>query len=341
MGHLKRDLEDDYVEPSVLYLYTTALHWALTQFTPASMEVTPRNWAERIYAILVVLFGLLVFSSTVSRITTSMSRLQELAAKDIHKVEQLHKYMTQQRTTLELNGCILSYLKYHRKQQQQRLHLVDVDYLNILPESLRGELCVEVFAPALMTHPLFEAVACVDEPHVALLCKSALSEKFINRDHHLFLHGDSASHMWYVTQGTLKYDPGNNRKGRHLKRSTFISEISLWVDWTFECSVSAKSSSELLAVESTSFHEIMRNCRCHNELKSYAQKFVSQMRTLIGTNWEVEFETADCREVVGQIFQDFDRIQAIDQHSSIYRGISKLQSAFKRWLSVDSDESDP
>lgn len=270
-----------------------------------------------------------------------MSHLQELAAKDIHKLDQLHKYMTQQKTTLELNGCILSYLRYHRKQQQQRLHLVDVDYLNVLPESLRGELSVEVFAPALMTHPLFEALACVDEPHVTLLCKSALSEKFLNREHHLFFHGDAATQMWYVTKGTLKYDPGNFRKGRHLRRGTFVSEISLWADWAYEGNASAKTSTELIAMESAAFFETMRDSGCHNELKSYAQKYVSQMRTLVGTSWEVEFETDERREVVGKIFQDFDRIQAIDQHSGLYRGICRLQSAFKRWLSVDSDESDP
>merc|ERR1711976_256751 len=92
VSHLRTNHEDDQVESNVLYLYTTALHWALTQYTPASMEVTPRNWAERIYAIFVLLFGLLVFSSTISRITTSMSRLQDMKAKDFENMEKIQKY---------------------------------------------------------------------------------------------------------------------------------------------------------------------------------------------------------------------------------------------------------
>ena len=37
--------------------YSTALHWSLTQFTPAAMEVTATNGAERLFSVCVVLTG--------------------------------------------------------------------------------------------------------------------------------------------------------------------------------------------------------------------------------------------------------------------------------------------
>merc|ERR1712032_517037 len=40
------------------YQYLTALHWSITQFTPASMGVFPRNSVERAFTITVVMFGL-------------------------------------------------------------------------------------------------------------------------------------------------------------------------------------------------------------------------------------------------------------------------------------------
>merc|ERR1711953_827348 len=33
------------------YLYMTALHWSLTQFTPAAMDISANNDTERIYSI--------------------------------------------------------------------------------------------------------------------------------------------------------------------------------------------------------------------------------------------------------------------------------------------------
>eukprot|EP00415_Alexandrium_ostenfeldii_P005161 UN5161 len=44
------------------YQYLTAFHWAITQFTPASMHVQPQNRIERAFAILVVIFALVGFS---------------------------------------------------------------------------------------------------------------------------------------------------------------------------------------------------------------------------------------------------------------------------------------
>merc|ERR1719271_802382 len=41
--------------PTVFFRYTTALHWSVTQFTPASMEIHPANTVERVFAIGMVL----------------------------------------------------------------------------------------------------------------------------------------------------------------------------------------------------------------------------------------------------------------------------------------------
>merc|ERR1712226_371888 len=45
------------------YRYSTSLHWSLTQFTPASMDVSARNVYERAYSIIVLFFAMVVFSS--------------------------------------------------------------------------------------------------------------------------------------------------------------------------------------------------------------------------------------------------------------------------------------
>merc|ERR1712176_173624 len=57
----------------IMYAYSTALHWSLTQFTPASMEVTPKNAYERFFNIVVIVMALVIFSSFVSSITQAMT----------------------------------------------------------------------------------------------------------------------------------------------------------------------------------------------------------------------------------------------------------------------------
>lgn len=43
------------------YAYLTSLHWSLTQFTPGSMHVQPVNSLERVFALTVLVSGLVLF----------------------------------------------------------------------------------------------------------------------------------------------------------------------------------------------------------------------------------------------------------------------------------------
>merc|ERR1719491_32015 len=60
------------------YAYATALHWSLTQFTPASMEVVPENTVERVFCVMVLVFAMVTFSSFISSITNAMTQLRNL-----------------------------------------------------------------------------------------------------------------------------------------------------------------------------------------------------------------------------------------------------------------------
>ncbi len=102
-----------YVTPkdgkNIWYRYSTALHWSITQFTPASMEVTPQNEYERFFTVCsstegdkhvwlcagrgIILSGMLIFSSFVSAITNAMNQLRNLnsplASKQLHGKNRL------------------------------------------------------------------------------------------------------------------------------------------------------------------------------------------------------------------------------------------------------------
>merc|ERR1719217_1561451 len=58
------------------YQYATSLHWSLTQFAPASMEVSPRTADERVFNIIMILFGLVIFSSFISSVTAAATQFR-------------------------------------------------------------------------------------------------------------------------------------------------------------------------------------------------------------------------------------------------------------------------
>merc|ERR1712061_394186 len=81
------------VDRTLLDKYLLSVHWTITQFTPASMSIQPQNVMERFFAVCMILFGLFAFSTFVSSITASMTRLRTLTADGITQEFRLKKFL--------------------------------------------------------------------------------------------------------------------------------------------------------------------------------------------------------------------------------------------------------
>lgn len=91
------------------YQYTTSLHWSLTQFTPASMEVVPTNAPERTYTSCVIIFALVIFSSFVSAITGSVTALQQARERSLRNQMLLRRYLSERGVSTALVFRICHY----------------------------------------------------------------------------------------------------------------------------------------------------------------------------------------------------------------------------------------
>merc|ERR1712224_12527 len=134
---------------------STAAHWALTQFTPASMAVQAHNVAERVFSIVVLLLGLVTFSSFVSSITNAMTQLRNLSTHNQNQVILLRRYLRQRNVSLELSARIIRYLKFGMVSQSQSVQANQLSYLGLLSTPLRAELEHSVQKVNLNTHPIF------------------------------------------------------------------------------------------------------------------------------------------------------------------------------------------
>merc|ERR1719343_1512046 len=75
------------------YLYATCLHWSLTQFTPAPMNIQPQNFPERVFTISVVVCALVGFSYVVGSITGSLAQLRSLKEEESKLFWDLRVYL--------------------------------------------------------------------------------------------------------------------------------------------------------------------------------------------------------------------------------------------------------
>jgi hypothetical protein len=96
------DANDLVHDQSGIYIYMTSLHWCLTQFTPAGMEVRPYNLVERVYSIVLLLVALVSFTTFLGSISQSMGRLRQSYTDRTEQQNTLRRYFEQNHVSNEL-----------------------------------------------------------------------------------------------------------------------------------------------------------------------------------------------------------------------------------------------
>jgi len=146
-------------ECSLLYRYSTSLHWSMTQFTPASMEVVPENSFERLFTVAVLIFAMVTFSSFISSITSATSKLQSLNSEQNAEVAILRKFLFESRVSPGLGSQVWSCVRFAHATYKTRIRQEDVAILSRLPLRVKADLWEEVWSPVVSHHPLFKQMS--------------------------------------------------------------------------------------------------------------------------------------------------------------------------------------
>lgn len=255
--------KNDLVDASIGYQYSTALHWSLTQFTPASMEVVPRNTMERTYNVITLIFAMVTFSSFVSSITNAMTRLRNLNSERMDQQSVLRQYLVQNQISSDLTTQIYGFLEKSAEHKTvKRVHQGDVSLLQRLPKNLQDLLQSEVFAPILVVHPFFACFTKVYPKGMHRLYRFALEECSISTGQELFTMGEAADRMHFVVKGMFSYTLGVMGEGYDscstVKVGSWLCEQALWIEWRHCGQLVSVKHSEVLDVKATKFQSIVR-----------------------------------------------------------------------------------
>eukprot|EP00927_Polykrikos_kofoidii_P004902 TRINITY_DN11938_c0_g1_i2.p1 TRINITY_DN11938_c0_g1~~TRINITY_DN11938_c0_g1_i2.p1 ORF type:complete len:1094 (-),score=211.84 TRINITY_DN11938_c0_g1_i2:166-3447(-) len=185
-------------------LYSSALHWSLTQFTPASMEIFPRNIYERSFNIFVVLFALISFTSLLSSITSTMTQLRHINTEKMRQNMKVREYLSCNNITVDVTTTVWNCLRT-KTRQKKRVSMKDVVLFNVLPKNVLGLIQEQVFGPILLVHPLFASYRVQNPLAMGKIFKTAVSEVQIGGGEELFSRGDVADTMYFVVAGTLLF----------------------------------------------------------------------------------------------------------------------------------------
>lgn len=262
------------------YMYITAVHWALTQFTPAAMDVVAVNPLERVFSVVVTLAGLIVFSFFLGTINQALAKLRYLTAQEIQQNQLVRRYVNENGISVGLATEILAFIKQRGLgKAQSKLVAGDIKVLEALPRRVRENLLEEVAMPVLESHPLFEFLSKIAHPEMARQCHKAIKEKSVIHGEEVFQPNSSADRMFFVQSGRLKYQPDiSPLDSEDVLEGTRVAEATLWLKWEYRGRLNCEDhSAHFMALDAPFFRKAMARSSLCDSVTMYARLFLQAL----------------------------------------------------------------
>eukprot|EP00429_Kryptoperidinium_foliaceum_P018752 CAMPEP_0176041418 /NCGR_PEP_ID=MMETSP0120_2-20121206/20543_1 /TAXON_ID=160619 /ORGANISM="Kryptoperidinium foliaceum, Strain CCMP 1326" /LENGTH=693 /DNA_ID=CAMNT_0017374819 /DNA_START=70 /DNA_END=2149 /DNA_ORIENTATION=+ len=269
------------------YLYILSFHWSIAQFTPAPNNVHATNFAERLFATVVLFFGLVLFSSLIGRVTALVTKRQQERVEQMKDMERLRSLCTTRLVSLPISNRLLHSAKRGSRVTTWVLE-EDVACLSKVPRSLLFDLRCEMYTRALSAHPLFRMPQEVMRSLVMHLCEHVVKEVRVTSDEVLFRSNEVASEMHIVVHGQCDYTKTKESTAKRVKQSktdasslgpgTCLCEGALWMSWERRGFASVPTMCSVVVLSAELFRAVAtRRPPAMNVLRRYARHFVSRL----------------------------------------------------------------
>jgi len=263
----------------IIYKYTTSLHWSMTQFTPAGMEVRPYNNTERTYSIFVLLSAILTFSSFAGTISNAITQVRMLSNESAKQKNLLQKFFTQNTISVQLAREIWTYLK-NNHFSKTRMHFEDVTVFGLLPDKLQFYLRQELYGPYLTRVPFFYSLTSLSMTFLADICNRTILEKSVLKGEELFRCRAVAHHVYVIVSGMMSYKHPIQELVTTVVSGHWVCEPVLWMTWKHCASMLSDTSCEVFALEAKGFRHLMSdNTKLFPFAKRYAAVFANSLHS--------------------------------------------------------------
>lgn len=295
---------DQYLEPteSAFEHYLVSYHWSLAQFTPCPSHIHPGTFWERVYSVLILIFGLVLFATLIGNVTTTINAGGGAHYEQLKAAHDLKEFLTINKVPFDLAARIQEVIAQSRIKKSRVLES-DVPSVAGLPSSLRQELHFRIHFPILKRHPLFQLLGSHSQAldTVVHFCHSATQLTILPLATEVFHFRSKAESMFMPMSGILHYMAGGpGRLSRTLLDESFgvnitaggwLCEASLWLCWENRGRLTVSQQCELAIVDTNRFEKAASlHVSSLETLKRYAALFYQELakassRRLVDDLW--------------------------------------------------------
>ncbi|CAE8656789.1 unnamed protein product [Polarella glacialis] len=238
--------------------YLTAFHWSLTQFCPATNNIGPVNGLERGFAILLVLYAFIVFSSFVSAVTNASNALRAVKVDRIRQETIMHQFIGNKQVSAGLWYRIQAFIVSQGLNDRIMIKEKDIPMFLEIPEGMRVELHKELYMPIVTSAPFMIAGASLDNEVLVKLAHNVIDESHVQARKDVFVPGSDCSHCYFTRSGNmLYYSDLTDSAAVPLQKDQWLSEVVLWSPWKHTGLLVTQTFTEFILLEADKFVDIV------------------------------------------------------------------------------------
>lgn len=274
--------ENDLVDRTFWYKYTTSLHWAFSQFTGGMENIVPVNINERVFAIFALMLAFVGATVFMSSLTSWLTQLHILWSKQSQQFSMLRRYLGQTNVSPQLAMRVQRNAQFVLFERAQNTPEEAVELLEFISEPLRMELHFEMYFPIFSPHPFLGRYMRACPQVMRKVCHQAARTILVAHGDVIFHAGESPSEprMYFLLSGQLQYIPSvGDCDIIDLEPGDWISEATLWVDWTHRGLLKAVADGQMCTLSAERFQQIVGTFEHDSEFTPgwYAEGFVENL----------------------------------------------------------------
>ena len=187
----------DCVEPGVETQYLYSVYWALTTLTTVGYgDITPTNQAERVYTIMTLIIGALVFGYMLSQIASLVAAMDRQACIVEEKMGAVKEYLRWRSVPRELRARVKKYYEYYYTRATA---FDEGEILGHLTPALRFDVTQWLLKETLGNLPLFTRLA----PEFQMALFPCLKPVSFAAKEKIVIKGDEAHDLFFLLRGEV------------------------------------------------------------------------------------------------------------------------------------------
>jgi len=256
------------------YGYTCAFHWALTQFTPATQNISPISFRERLLANFVVMVALVSFSSFLAKVTSAMTQLLSMNARTYGDEVTLRRFLGESNISRPVAQSVWQIFRQQQRNsaRQRKLTLPDILSIVPMPHKVERDVKHELYRKPLLAHPLFDRALRGNTEDLRNICM-VLIERSAPRVEVIFSVDTLAEGAICAASGTMVYECRMLTEAIEVSKNEWISEAALWGSWHHVGTLSTVSTSRWLELTGESLRHCVQERSRDTRFRLLASKY--------------------------------------------------------------------